>query len=62
MHDWQPISNNINTIEFSNPTFDSENDNLINIAINFRSKDDEDLNLDFRKRILRNLPLTESST
>lgn len=63
VHDWQPISNNINTIEFSNPTFDSENDNLINVAINFRSKDDEDLNLDFRKRIfLRNLPLTESST
>ena len=63
VHDWQPISNNINTIEFSNPTFDSENDNLINVAINFRSKDDEDLNLNFRKRIfLRNLPLTESST
>ena len=63
VHDWQPISNNINTIEFSNPTFDSENENLINVAINFRSKDDEDLNLDFRKRIfLRNLPLTESST
>ena len=63
VHGWQPVSENINDLTFSRPTIGSTNENILNLDMDMQSKNDSDVNLNFRKRIfLRNKPLTNSST
>ena len=63
VHGWQPVSENINNLTFSRPTIGSTNENILNLDMDMQSKNDSDVNLNFRKRIfLRNKPLTNSST
>ena len=63
IHGWQPVSENINDLTFSRPTIGSTNENILNLDMDMQSKNDSDVNLNFRKRIfLRNKPLTNSST
>ena len=63
VHGWQPVSENINDLTFSRPTIGSTNENILNLDMEMQSKNDSDVNLNFRKRIfLRNKPLTNSST
>ena len=63
VHGWQPVSENINDLTFSRPTIGSTNENILNLDVDMQSKNDSDVNLNFRKRIfLRNKPLTNSST
>ena len=63
IHDWQPVSSNINTLTFSHPTIGSVNNNILDIDINFVSQTQSSINLDFRKRIhLKNKSLISSST
>jgi len=63
VHDWQPVSTNINTIAFTKPTVDSVTKNdIVNIDINFMSRDRNDYKLDFNKRVfLRNRDLTKNT-
>ena len=63
VHGWQPVSENINDLTFSRPTIGSTNENILNLDMDMQSKNNSDVNLNFRKRIfLRNKPLTNSST
>ena len=63
VHNWQPVSTNINTIAFTKPTVDSVTKNdIVNIDINFMSRDRNDYKLDFNKRVfLRNRDLTKNT-
>ena len=63
-HAWEPVARNISTIAFTHPTIGttSKTDTL-DVDINFNSRDDTDLFLNFRKRVfLRNKELTNNST
>ena len=59
-----PVSTNINTIAFTKPTVDSVTKNdIVNIDINFMSRDRNDYKLDFNKRVfLRNRDLTKNTS
>ncbi len=63
IHSWQPVTSNISSITFSYPTIGATtNNSILDIDINFVSKKQNSLNLDFRKRVfLRNKSLTGSS-
>lgn len=63
-HSWEPVAQNINTINFSHPTINSvSKTDTLDVDITFTSQDDPDLNLDFKRRVfLRNKGLTNNST
>ena len=64
IHGWQPVSDNISTINFSYPTIDGvlKND-LLDVNISFVSSADSNSKLPFRKNVfLRNKNLGSNST
>ena len=63
VHAWQPVSENIGSLAFTNPTIGSTNENIVDLDMEMQAKTDSSVKLNFRKRIfLRNKPLSNSST
>ena len=63
VHAWQPVSENIGSLAFTNPTIGSTNENIVDLDMEMQAKTDSSVKLSFRKRIfLRNKPLSNSST
>ena len=63
IHDWQPVSTNINSINFNYPVVDGDTqENVVNIDIAFQSKNNSERQLNFDKSVfLRNKNITTNT-